>query len=111
MSKVMVGRRCRHYLISGRVQGVGFRRFVENQAQKFGVAGRVRNLDDGRVEVLACGDENQMCEFDALMRRGPLHAAVSHVDCHDVQASAAVVADLTGFSIVEDGGTPWSIKS
>jgi len=69
--------RALHILISGRVQGVGFRWFVEQQAVDLGVSGYVRNLPDGRVEVLAQADEGAMERFCGALRRGP---ALSRTD-------------------------------
>ncbi len=67
----------RRYLISGRVQGVGFRAFVLQAAVELGLAGWVRNLSDGRVEALAEGSQRQLGELRALLARGP---ALSRVD-------------------------------
>ncbi len=64
----------RHYLVTGRVQGVGFRAATAAQARQLGVCGWVRNLADGRVEVLAWGD--QLDQFEAWLRHGPALARV-----------------------------------
>ena len=53
----------KRFLVYGRVQGVGFRYFTWNEAQKIGVLGFVRNLWDGSVEVIACGSEEQIETF------------------------------------------------
>jgi acylphosphatase len=74
---------CRHLLISGRVQGVGFRMNTLHQANRLGVHGWVRNLPDDRVEVLAWGDRQPMDQFIAWCRRGPIHARVDNVDVSD----------------------------
>lgn len=66
----------RRYIISGRVQGVGFRYFAERIAREYGVAGWVRNVPDGTVEIYATGKAEQIEGFEALVRRGPLHADV-----------------------------------
>jgi acylphosphatase len=66
----------RRYVISGRVQGVGFRAFVERAARQIGVTGWTRNLDDGRVEVHANGTHRQLDELEAQLRQGPPHAEV-----------------------------------
>lgn len=66
----------RHYLISGRVQGVGFRYFAERVARPCGVTGWVRNLADGRVEVHANGTPTQLDSFERQLRRGPSHAEI-----------------------------------
>lgn len=68
------------WTVSGRVQGVGFRWFVLRRADELGVAGWVENLPDGRVLVVARGNEPAMEALDAAVRRGPRMAAVSHVE-------------------------------
>ena len=61
----------RHYVIAGRVQGVGFRFFVEDAAAREGVHGWVRNLPDGRVEARIEGDAEAVERVEAALRRGP----------------------------------------
>ena len=84
----------RRYLISGRVQGVGFRYFAERAARETGVTGWARNLSDGRVEVHANGALNQLNDFEARLRKGPLHADVRGFEARD-----AAPADSTSFDI------------
>ncbi len=61
---------CRHVFYSGNVQGVGFRYTALNVAQRYAVAGSVRNLPDGRVELIAEGEEAEVDRFlDALRRQ------------------------------------------
>jgi acylphosphatase len=69
----------RRYIISGRVQGVGFRWFVELEARTIGVGGWVRNTDDGTVEVLASGTEEQLAELKSRLRQGPRASRVDEV--------------------------------
>ncbi len=69
-----------HLLISGRVQGVGFRYFVLQKARETGVNGWVRNLNDGRVEALISGDEDAVEKMVAFCRRGPESAIVENTD-------------------------------
>jgi acylphosphatase len=64
-------------LVSGRVQGVGFRWFTEREALRRGVTGYVRNLPDGRVEVRAQAEAATLTAFCARLREGP---RASHVD-------------------------------
>jgi acylphosphatase len=73
----------KRFFISGRVQGVGFRFFVEREAAKLGVGGYVRNLFDGRVEVYAIGTVEQLEAMKSALRRGPSMAAVDRVEEHD----------------------------
>ncbi len=77
MKKELLGRR---YTVSGRVQGVGFRYYVEDAAGNLGVHGWVRNLRDGRVEVLAFGTHEQLKELRAALEKGPLMSRVTDVD-------------------------------
>ena len=66
--------------LSGRVQGVGFRWFTRRVAQDLGVAGRVRNLPDGRVEVEAAGAPERLDAFRERLRQGPPGARVTHLE-------------------------------
>jgi acylphosphatase len=85
----------RRYLISGRVQGVGFRYFLEARASAEGVHGWVQNLADGRVEALLEGDAAAVDRVEAALWRGPSGASVS-----DVTSQPAVPSGrATGFSI------------
>ena len=61
------------------VQGVGFRYFVESAAEELDIAGYVRNVRDGRVEVYAIGEAAQLDEFRAALERGPMMSRVSRV--------------------------------
>lgn len=70
----------RRYLVSGRVQGVGFRYFAEERALVEGITGYVRNLPDGRVEALAEGDLEALMRFERAIRHGPSGARVEDVD-------------------------------
>jgi acylphosphatase len=89
----------RRYLVSGRVQGVGFRYFVLHEARALGVAGWVRNLADGRVEALAAGDDALLHAFEGRLWQGPPHARVS-----TVEAETADPPDHPGFDVLP---TPW----
>lgn len=73
-------RLARHYLVSGRVQGVGFRCFAADVAARENVHGWVRNLPDGRVEIEAEGDAEALDRFEHRVRQGPRGADVEHVD-------------------------------
>ncbi len=70
----------RRYLIAGRVQGVGFRAFTEDQAAVEGLHGYVRNTGDGRVEVVVEGDEESVIRVERKLRRGPPMALVETFD-------------------------------
>src|ERR1700720_1866847 len=69
----------RRYLISGIVQGVGFRYFVQDEAGRLHLSGYVRNLRDGRVEVYAIGSPEKLARLRTLIERGPRGAMVQHV--------------------------------
>ena len=88
---------CRRYLISGRVQGVGYRYFAARAAAHVGVRGWTRNLPDGRVEVWAAGEESQLDELEARLRKGPPLASVRTVQVEN-EAGAADVK-IEGFHI------------
>ena len=84
----------RRVTVSGRVQGVGFRFFVEEAARREGVRGWVRNLPDGRVEALVEGDEEAVTRVEQKIRRGPSSARVQ-----DVQVHAEPPTGQAGFEI------------
>lgn len=68
-----------HLLVSGRVQGVGFRFFAINRAHRYGLAGWVKNLPDGSVEILAEGEPETLSLFVEDVREGPSSARVAGV--------------------------------
>jgi acylphosphatase len=82
----------RRLLISGRVQGVGFRWFAEDCARRIGVTGWVRNLDDGRVEAYVVGTPSQLDHFAARLHKGPPQSEVRGVELIE-----AVVQQLDSF--------------
>jgi acylphosphatase len=69
----------RRYVVTGRVQGVGYRNFVEYSARKLGVSGYVRNLRNGNVEVFAMGTPDNLNDFYKALAKGPMMAKVSGV--------------------------------
>ena len=70
----------RRYFVRGRVQGVGYRYYVERTALDLGLSGYARNLDDGRVEVYAAGTPEQVAELSGYLRKGPRWSEVRGVD-------------------------------
>ena len=85
----------RRYLVRGRVQGVGFRFFVEREAHTLGIAGWVRNNPDGTVEVLAMGTHEQLLGLRGRLREGPRAARVDAVD----ESLAKPIPGLAAFRI------------
>lgn len=77
----------KHYLISGRVQGVSYRASTEQQAHQLGLTGWVRNLTDGRVELMACGSDVQLQTLERWLWQGPARAQVSEVAATEVSVS------------------------
>lgn len=85
----------RHFVVRGRVQGVGFRWFVEREAHILGIAGWVRNNADGSVEVLAQGTRDQLLGLRSRLREGPRAARVDEVE----ELDAKTISGLNTFRI------------
>jgi acylphosphatase len=66
--------------VSGMVQGVGFRHFVEQTAVQLGIDARADNMDDGTVHIVASGDEQRLLRLVELLRGGSRYSSVDHVD-------------------------------
>lgn len=81
--------RASRFVVSGRVQGVGFRAFVADAARVEGVAGWVRNLPDGSVEVRAEGEAEAVGRLERRLWQGPAHARVDDVLAEDVAPSGS----------------------
>src|SRR5262245_62282847 len=75
----------RRYFVSGIVQGVGFRYFTQDEAERLRLAGFVRNLRDGRVEVYAIGPAEKLARLRPLLERGPRGAMVQNVIEHPAE--------------------------
>ncbi len=84
-----------HMTARGRVQGVGFRFFVREQASRYGVKGWVKNRADGSVEILAEGDRATLLEFMERIREGPRFGRISDLDVEWMEPSR----DFAGFTI------------
>ena len=76
---------CVKAVVSGRVQGVWYRRATQEQALKAGVTGYARNLADGRVEVLLCGEGEAINAVVEWLWQGPADARVTHVELEGVE--------------------------
>ncbi len=90
----MAAQQAKKWFISGRVQGVGFRYFVQKRAAELKLDGWTRNLEDGRVEVYAVGSSRQLSELAASLHKGP-----SFSDVRGVEESEQPVEPLNGFRI------------
>jgi len=73
------------FFVSGKVQGVCFRANARDEALRLGLRGYARNLDDGRVEVVACGDAESVEALADWLRRGPPLARVETLERHPVE--------------------------
>ena len=71
--------------ISGRVQGVGYRYFVHYQAKAYGIKGYVQNLIDGRVKVIAIGENTK--KFIEELRKGPMMCHVSGIQINELSST------------------------
>ena len=78
-----------HFLVRGRVQGVGFRWFVQREAAEIGLRGWVRNTEEGEVEVVASGEAEELAELRATLRRGPRGSRVDHLIEHYLEDAEA----------------------
>ncbi|QTA37988.1 acylphosphatase [Thermosipho ferrireducens] len=84
---------CKRILVYGIVQGVGFRYWTYNIAKSLKINGYVRNLPDGSVEIVACGDKENLSGFIKEISKGPITARVDNVQIEDTQYTD------TGFKI------------
>ncbi|MFP5211666.1 MAG: acylphosphatase [Acidobacteriota bacterium] len=78
-----------HFLVQGRVQGVGFRWFVHREASELELRGWVRNTEDGDVEVVASGEIEDLADFRESLRRGPRGSRVDRIIEHYLDESEA----------------------
>ena len=85
----------RRFVLSGRVQGVGYRYFALEAARREGLHGYVTNNDDGTVEAVAEGESEAVERFERALRRGPSRSRVEHVMVDDVEP----LQSSTGFHI------------
>jgi len=92
-------KQAKRFFVSGRVQGVGYRYFAWEAAERFGVTGYAKNLRDGRVEAYAIGTSGQLRDFARELRRGPPLASVREVSELDAEVLPAFTS---GFSVTYD---------
>ena len=87
---------CRHYVVTGRVQGVFYRASTQEEAARLGLLGWVRNREDGSVELVACGVESILNRLEHWLWQGPKFAEVSDVKVNAVDSEGN---EFTNFSI------------
>jgi len=88
--------RCRRFYVSGRVQGVYYRASACDIARQLGLTGWVRNMPDGRVEAVACGDSRKLDEFEAWLWNGPETARVDSVIAQEMELQVFDGFDVRG---------------
>jgi len=76
---------CIHCFVTGKVQGVWFRASTKEKAESLALTGWARNVPDGRVEVLACGEREKISELIEWLKVGPALAEVKEVVCEEVE--------------------------
>lgn len=86
-----------HFLVQGRVQGVGFRWFVHREASELQLRGWVRNTEEGDVEVVASGSAEDLADLRESLRRGPRGARVDRLIEHHLDEKEG--KDLSAFRI------------
>ena len=79
----------RHFLVRGRVQGVGFRWFVQREASELSLSGWVRNTEEGEVELVVSGDAEGLEELRRSLEKGPRGSRVDQVLEHALAESEA----------------------
>jgi acylphosphatase len=89
----------KRYVVSGRVQGVGFRYFVRAQAKKMNVRGWVRNRPDGSVEAVATADTEVLALFESSLRSGPPLASVENVESVETGEADELSGDFDSFEV------------
>jgi len=77
----------RRFYVTGRVQGVFFRASTRAEARRLGIVGRALNLEDGRVEVLAVGPDENIAQLAAWLEHGPTHARVDRVEVVELDSA------------------------
>jgi len=86
---------CMRYIVSGRVQGVWYRSNTQQKAKSLNLTGWVKNLADGRVELVACGEKEHLNQLNSWLYQGPPLAEVK-----EVQAEALSFENHIDFQVV-----------
>jgi acylphosphatase len=92
-----------HFLVSGQVQGVSFRFYTKKSAEEHGITGWVRNLTNGRVEILGQGTSDDLAKFLIWVKVGPERAEVTNVEVRVVERPE----HMKEFLIISDGDKTW----
>ena len=87
---------CKKFIVSGKVQGVFFRASTKNEALSLGIIGYAKNLGSGEVEIIACGETQQLEILEQWLWSGPSASSVDRVDTSEIDAFDA--DDFDGFS-------------
>ncbi len=90
-------KKANRFIVQGTVQGVFFRQFVKEHADKLNLKGFVRNLDDGNVEIITEGEGEEIERFFRLIKKGPEHAQIRNVEREEKKWSG----DFEGFKILK----------
>ncbi len=86
--------------IEGHVQGVGFRAFVQREAERLGITGWVRNRANGVVQALFAGSASAVAAIIEACRRGPAHARVNALDVAEADRTALKTLPASGFHLL-----------
>ncbi|MFE8701443.1 acylphosphatase [Cytobacillus sp. FJAT-54145] len=78
-----------HIMVSGKVQGVGYRYFAQMKAVQYGIKGWVRNSDDNSVEIVAVGEQEQVDQFVKVLREGNPFSKVTNVEISQLEESSS----------------------
>lgn len=89
---------CRHFLVSGTVQGVFYRDSTQQKAQNLGLTGYVTNLSTGQVEIEVCGEESKLDELQEWLWKGPIMSKVEDIQFEDI-ATPNYSHNFSGFDI------------
>jgi acylphosphatase len=81
----MANKACIHCYVTGKVQGVWFRASTKTEAESLGLTGWARNLPDGRVEVMACGDKDKLAQLHQWLKQGPPLAKVTDLTYEELE--------------------------
>lgn len=79
---------CIKCIVSGTVQGVFYRASTQDRARQLGLTGHAYNLNNGDVEVVACGEEDKVKQLQQWLWQGPEHAVVKDVKCQQIDGEA-----------------------